>query len=336
MREGARERIAEIADRLGLTADQLADRLLPDLGLDADGTTTLDYGPRSFVVGFDEQLRPIVTDDTGARRKDLPKPGSTDDPDVAPASLTRFRKLKKDAKAAAADQIRRLERAMTDGRRFTLEELTTVLIDHPLRFHIVRRVLWATYVDDTLDASCTGTFRVAEDRTFADVDDHEMTLDPDAVIGVAHPLHLGVATSTWSGRFADYELLQPFDQIARSTFAVGDGLLTGSTVDHVIDATAESVRFHAIAGRGWRRPEVADGGMTWQFSRPLGHDAELVIDTDPGVYAGDYAAYPEQRIADARLVHALTGAPLTFAEIGRVAMSEALRELNWLTSPGIR
>lgn len=51
VREGARGKIVEVADGLGLTADQLADRLVPDLGLDADGTCVLDYGLRQFVVG---------------------------------------------------------------------------------------------------------------------------------------------------------------------------------------------------------------------------------------------------------------------------------------------
>ena len=55
----------EVAAGLGLTAEQLADRLVPDFGLDADGSMVLDYGPRRFVVGFDEQLKPYVADEAG-------------------------------------------------------------------------------------------------------------------------------------------------------------------------------------------------------------------------------------------------------------------------------
>ncbi|WP_260610821.1 hypothetical protein [Streptomyces sp. WAC06614] len=68
----AGERIAEVAAGLGLTAEQLADRLVPDLGLDAHGTTTVDYGGRRFTVGFDEQLTPYVADATGRRLRDCP------------------------------------------------------------------------------------------------------------------------------------------------------------------------------------------------------------------------------------------------------------------------
>src|SRR5690606_6249017 len=76
LRSRAGGKIAEVAASLALPAEQLADRLVPDLGLEADGRTGLDYGRRRFVVGFDEQLRPYVADEDGTRRKDLPKPGA--------------------------------------------------------------------------------------------------------------------------------------------------------------------------------------------------------------------------------------------------------------------
>ena len=66
----AQEKIAEVAEGLGLSEDQLADRLVPDFGLDERGTLMVDYGPRRFAVGFDEQLKPHVSDEAGHRRKE--------------------------------------------------------------------------------------------------------------------------------------------------------------------------------------------------------------------------------------------------------------------------
>ena len=94
------------------TADQLADRLVPDFGLDDDGSLILNFGDRRFRVGFDEQLKPTIADEDGARRKVLPKPGSKDDPTLAPAAYALFTGLKKDVKSVAADQIRRFEQAI--------------------------------------------------------------------------------------------------------------------------------------------------------------------------------------------------------------------------------
>jgi hypothetical protein len=57
LRDVARQKIERIAEARGLSADQLADRLAPDLGLDANGGLRLDFGPRQFFLGFDESLK---------------------------------------------------------------------------------------------------------------------------------------------------------------------------------------------------------------------------------------------------------------------------------------
>jgi hypothetical protein len=65
LKEKAQEKIEQIAADLNLSAEQLADRLVPDLGLEKDGSLVLDYGPRRFTVGFTEELKPYVSDEDG-------------------------------------------------------------------------------------------------------------------------------------------------------------------------------------------------------------------------------------------------------------------------------
>ncbi|MFV2175281.1 hypothetical protein, partial [Actinomadura sp. LOL_011] len=101
LRPFAKNSLERIAEERGYTTEQLADRLVPDFGLDADGTMTLDYGRRRFTVGFDEHLKPFVTDEEGKRRKTLPKPGVKDDDVLAPAAYKRFGDLKKEARTVA-------------------------------------------------------------------------------------------------------------------------------------------------------------------------------------------------------------------------------------------
>ncbi len=102
LQERAREKIAAVAEARGFTPEELADRLVPDLGLDEQGTVRLDFGPRQFFVGFDEALKPFVRDAQGARLKDLPKPNKADDAALAEAATERFKVMKKDAKATKA------------------------------------------------------------------------------------------------------------------------------------------------------------------------------------------------------------------------------------------
>ncbi|TDD71840.1 DUF4132 domain-containing protein, partial [Actinomadura rubrisoli] len=192
----AQDKIAQVAARLGLTDEQLADRLVPHLGLDGSGALVLDYGPRRFTVGFDEQLKPYVTDQDGKLRKSLPKPGAKDDPSLAPAAHQRFADMKKQVRAVASLQIGRLESAMLRGRRWTAAEFDEYLARHPLMWHIARRVVWTS----------GGTaLRLAEDRTLADVNDETVTLPAAAPIGIPHPLRLGDDLDAWKRVFADYE-----------------------------------------------------------------------------------------------------------------------------------
>jgi hypothetical protein len=56
---------------------------------------------------------------------------------------------------------------------------------------------------------------IAEDRTFADIDDDELVSPDDARIGTALPLSLGDSLAAWSEIFADYEIMLPFPQLGR-------------------------------------------------------------------------------------------------------------------------
>ncbi|MFD0539386.1 hypothetical protein ACFQY7_42265 [Actinomadura luteofluorescens] len=76
LRKKAQERVGALAEDLGLTPEQLGDRLVPDFGLDERGELFLDYGPRGFTAGFDERLRPYVVDGDGRRRAASPSRAS--------------------------------------------------------------------------------------------------------------------------------------------------------------------------------------------------------------------------------------------------------------------
>ncbi|WP_306358595.1 MULTISPECIES: DUF4132 domain-containing protein [unclassified Nocardia] len=325
VREGAKERIEAVAERLGLTADQLADRLVPDLGLRADGTAVLDFGPRRFVVGFDEQLRPTVATADGTQVRSLPKPGVHDDPERAAQAHKDFRALKKNARTIATDQIRRLERAMVVQRRFTVDELHTLFIGHPLRWQVTRRLVWGVYEGDAL----TTTFRIAEDRGFADSADDGITLTDDAVLGVAHPLRFPGELTSWREIFADYELLQPFPQLDRETHALPTNLRDRDVLGGA-GATVEGPRLLGLASRGWLPPETGDGGYIDSFEKPLPHGRVLHLSCDPGLPTWDLNGSPKQSIEVRLHPTRSTSGGITFGDLDTVTVSEILRDIAWL------
>jgi HEAT repeat protein len=107
VRNGAARQLQAAAEARGLSRGDLEEILMPTFGLGPDGSRELSYGPRSFLVGFDELLRPFVLDTAGKRLKDLPDPGRDDDPEQASTALAAWKALKKDVKAVAGLHLRR-------------------------------------------------------------------------------------------------------------------------------------------------------------------------------------------------------------------------------------
>ncbi|MBE1537275.1 DUF4132 domain-containing protein [Actinomadura algeriensis] len=311
----AQARIEELAADLGLSCEQLADRLVPDFGLDASGTLTLDYGPRRFVIGFDEHLRPTIADEDGKVRKSLPKPGAKDDPELAPAASKRFAALRKDVRTVAADQLRRLEQDMLTGRRRTAAEFREFLAGHPLVGHLVRRLVWLAENEDGTAVS----FRVAEDRTFADAADETVTVPDDARVRVAHPIHLGDDLPAWTELFADYEILQPFEQLGRPVHTLTAEESETGRLTRFENRPVDAGALLGLTRRGWERGAPMDAGIEQEFYHP-GPGCGVDIDLDPGISVGD----PEDQIFR-RVRLGSTRDP--------VAVSEVLADLLRVTAP---
>ncbi|WP_063857187.1 MULTISPECIES: DUF4132 domain-containing protein [unclassified Kitasatospora] len=328
----AQEKIAEVAAGLGLSAEQLADRLVPDFGLDAQGSTVIDYGPRRFTVGFDEQLKPYVLDEDGKRRKDLPAPGARDDAELAPAERKRFAALKKDVRTVAADQVRRLEAAMVEQRSWTALEFGQLFVDHPLLWHLVRRLVWLSDADGR-----TVAFRVAEDRSFAGVEDETLTLPGDAVVRLAHPLHLGEELAAWSELFADYEILQPFPQLGRAVHALSDEEADGARLHRFEGIKVPTVKLLGLQRRGWDRGEPQDAGVERWISRRLGPGKYLVLAPEEGIAVGAIDLIPENMIETVWLDTSPCDHwssrtyELRFGDLDPVIASELLADLTELT-----
>ncbi|MFC5748249.1 DUF4132 domain-containing protein [Actinomadura rugatobispora] len=334
LKRRAQEKIGEVAAGLELTPDQLADRLVPDFGLDASGTLTLDYGPRRFTVGFDEQLRPTITDEDGKARRALPKPGAKDDPELAPAAHKRFSALKKDVRTVAADLVTRLETAMVTRRRWPLGEFRDLLAGHPLVRHLVGRLVWLAEHDGRVIA-----FRVAEDGTYADAADDTLALPDRALIGIAHPLDLGGTVPAWSELLADYEILQPFRQLARTVHTLTGAEREAGHLERFAGLKVPARVLLGLTGRGWDRGAPQDAGVECWISRRVGPGRHVVIDLDPGLPVGDPDGMGDQTIdgvglrarPESAYFRIRDGdAPLRFGDLHPVTASEILADLHTL------
>ncbi len=331
VKAAASEAFDRLAAERGLSAEDLADRLVPDLGLEREVPLELDYGPRRFRVGFDQRLVPFTVDGSGKRRANPPCPGKRDDAELAPAAFQRWKTLKKGARTVARQQIPRLKHAMCERRRWRGDDFQRLFIDHPLLTHLVTRLLWGVYdAEDRL----AETFRVADDRTCADADDEPWELTADAAVGLVHRLDLDdELLERWQRTWSDYELLPPFAQLDREVFRPDDGERSERVLRRIAGTRVPAGRI--IGLESWRRGEIEDGGLVSWMAKPCADGVhQICIGFEPGIFIDGPSRTAEQTLGEVSIglaEDAGYGEPaLTFGELPEIAFSELIRELKEL------
>ncbi len=306
LRRSARELLDEVATSRGLTRDELEDRIVPDLDLDANASVQLSFGKRRFVVSLDEGLRPFVQGE-----KTFPRATKADDAALAKAAKARFDTLKTDTAAVADRQIRRFEQAMVTRRTWSAADFLEYVVRHRLIVHLARRLVWET-------VPSLSTFRVGEDGTLASATDTAIVLG-DAPVRIAHPATLREADRhAWTTLFADYRIAQPFEQLARVVSAPSDSASQRITLGRIEVAGAKAVG--TLEWRGWRRN---DRGHVTVYLRSLlgGGDARLPL--DPGISMEDVKGASVQTIDGVDL-------PVPCGEMDPVDYAEICRDLEAL------
>ncbi|UOD30604.1 DUF4132 domain-containing protein [Massilia violaceinigra] len=333
LQDRAREKIAAIAEERGLSPEELGDYLAPDLGLDQEGGMLLDFGPRQFRVGFDETLKPFVRDNAGALLADLPKPRKTDDATLSADAVARFKLLKKDARTVAAQQVLRLERAMCAQRRWPQGLFFDVLAHHPLVRHLVQRLVWGVYGDGDALLAC---FRVAPDGSLTDAGDNPFVLPQgeNMRFGIVHAMELAPVDAAGFGQlFADYQLLQPFAQLGRDTYALEEDE-RGSEGLWRWGSTVPAGRVLDLVNRGWRRSPPENGGVVRELSKQVGGSHLALLRISPGLVAGNGDEHPQQGL-DYVLIGRTNewggmGDRVKLSSLSPVVISELIRDMEQL------
>ena len=275
VKQAAAAALENAARELGITAEELADWIVPDLGFGVDGKRVFDYGKRSFTVRLTPTLELEITNDQGKAVKNMPAPGKTDD-SRANDAYEQFKTMKKQIKATVTAQRARLESALSAARFWDTERWQALFVGNPIMHQFAMSLIWGIYEDGKL----TDTFRYMEDGSFNTVDEEEYTLPEKAVIGLVHPVELdGDTLEGWKQQLEDYEIKQSVDQLARQVFTL-DKARAGEKV--LEDFGGKNLNGLSLSGKmlsqGWYRGSVQDGGVFYCFYREdptVGMGAEL-------------------------------------------------------------
>ena len=265
VRAAAAKALVDAADAIGITSEELADRIVPDLGFGRDLSRTFDFGSRQFTVYLTPALELEIFE--GEKKlKNLPKPGVKDDPEKSAAAVRDFKEMKKQMKAAVQSQRERLEHVLLCERQWTADAWRALFIEKPVMHCFAIGLIWGVY--DT-NGKLTDTFRYMEDGSFNTVDEDEYTLPDGAMIGLVHPIELDAETlSAWREQLADYEITQPFDQLSRRICTLTDDERGRTVLSRWSDLDLPAMTFLGRMTRaGWDKGYAQDAGMFYEFLR---------------------------------------------------------------------
>ncbi|MDE7477355.1 MAG: DUF4132 domain-containing protein, partial [Lachnospiraceae bacterium] len=282
VKEAAAQALDYAAEQLGISRDEMEDRIVPSLGFDEQMEQIFDYGKRQFKVILTTTLSLEVYDDKGKKLKNMPAPGKTDDPELSKAANDAWKALKKQLKTVVTNQKLRLEQALSIERHWEIEKWKELFVKNPVMRQFAMGLIWGVYEDKNL----TETFRYMEDGTFNTVDEQEYILPKSGIIGLVHPLELTEENlSLWKEQLSDYEIVQPIEQLERPVFRVTEEEKDAKELTRFGGVVVNSLSLSGkLLNMGWYKGEVLDGGSFYTYYRYDGDkNAELV-------FSGDYIA----------------------------------------------
>ncbi|MDS0527666.1 DUF4132 domain-containing protein [Clostridium sp. SHJSY1] len=269
----------EAAKILNLTEDDLADRIVPDLGFDKRGEMVFDFGSRSFTLslGLDFSLR--IIDNNGKVTKTLPKPNKSDDELKAKEASEEFKALKKQIKTIVSTQSLRLEMALAVNRLWKKNDWEKLFVENPIMHNFSLGLVWGVYEDGEIK----DTFRYMEDGSFNTKDEEEYETLEDSFIGLAHPLEMDKETlESWQQQFEDYEIVQPFPQLQRKTYKITEEEQEMNNIERFAGTKINGLSMVGkLMKAGWYRGSVQDAGGYYQFYKEdskIGIGVEIQFD----------------------------------------------------------
>ncbi|SPL90814.1 unnamed protein product [[Actinomadura] parvosata subsp. kistnae] len=303
----------EVAERAGLSPEQLLDRTVPTFGLGPDGTRT----EQGLCLSLDGRV-------TYEGRKTIPKT-------VNRELLAELRATAKELRKAVPAERFRVERALATERIWRWRDVCEHFLDHPVTGSIARDLIW-----EILQGPAGLPVRSEGGWELTDPAGRRIQPFPDTPVLLWHPIaHTVQEVRGWRDHLIANDLRQPFKQAFREVY-----LLTPAeerTRDHSRRFARHLLRYGQakalLTERGWRDLSLGHwgwlygsgqatatkelpGGLTahWDF-----HLDEHSFDRDAGGTASICVSGDLRFTAEERTVPLAEVPPLTFSEVMRDA-----------------
>ncbi|BCJ94278.1 hypothetical protein acsn021_18470 [Anaerocolumna cellulosilytica] len=265
IKTAASEALTFAAEQLGITNEELADRIVPDLGFNEKLQRIFDYGDRKFTVYITPSLAIEIFDENEKKIKNLPAPGKKDDTIKASAALEEYKQMKKQMKTTVNNQKLRLEAALSVERKWDITSWKGLFVKNPIMHQFAIGLIWGIYEAGVLK----DTFRYMEDGSFNTEVEEEYELQEAGVIGLVHPIELSEdSLARWEEQLADYEIVQPIEQLKRKIYPITEAEKDKKYLERFGGRILNGLSLSGkLFDMGWYRGSVQDAGGFYTFYR---------------------------------------------------------------------
>lgn len=209
VRNKCRDMFYSISHKMNMTEEEFADIIMPNFGFDREGIRIVKTDDRIFRIILKDNFSIDIFDESKNKAfKTLPKDFPLD-------IKTELTTLKTEAKKLIKMQTERLIYVFMNGRKWQFNNWRDLFLYNPFMKIFAVNLVWGIYdKKDTL----LNSFRYMEDGTFNDINDEEIFIKDDDIIGLLSPIEVKKSIiEKWQKQILDYEIEQPFNQLSTKT-----------------------------------------------------------------------------------------------------------------------
>lgn len=316
-----------VAQRTGMTRDELIEITVPTYGLDPDGELRQSFGDATAEIAItgttSTEWRWTVN---GKSHKSAPKSVRANHAD----GLRQLKATEREIQKTLAAQRDRLEQLFLADRSWDIATWRARYLDHPLLAYLVRRLIW-----EFRAANAESILGIYEKDQMIDVQGKSIEPFPDGTrVRLWHPISANAdMVLAWRTFLEDRQIVQPFKQAHREIYVLTDAERVTETYSnrfagHII----RQPQFIALgAQRGWTYQAqgwfdlIYDGFAAralpvWNMRTQYWVDRLGDECTPSGLNV--YLSTDQVRFC------ALDGTPLPLSDVPALAFSEIMRDVD--------
>jgi hypothetical protein len=321
--EAALNALKIAAEELNMDMNELADSIIPDFGFE-NMYKTFKVGEEEYRAFINKDFKLAFLNEDGKLLKSAPK--GTDK-----QQLEEFKEIGKEVRDVVKSQSSRMELYLVIQRKWEAEKWQQFFVGNPIMFVYATHIIWGIF---DLAGTLTQTFYCAEDTSLLSINDEEVLLPDNSVIGMVHPLSVSEEEKNqWIQKFYEFEIEPIFPQMQRPVVKMSEKDKSQTQLTEFEGKKGQSVAVKGAFRRyGWIAWSVEDHGDISSFAKNFDtFGIQALIETSGGLFLGyddDSWAAEFGRLYFRKMGGSWNSPDVPFSEIPEIVYSEVVSELR--------